>query len=48
MKTLFEKDFLIMGCGQNSIRFCAALTVEAAEIDMCLLIVEECLKEIAR
>ena len=26
---------------------CPALTVEAAEIDTCLSIVEECLKEIA-
>jgi 4-aminobutyrate aminotransferase len=43
----FEKGLLILGCGQNSIRFCPALTVEAAEIDTCLSIVEECLKEIA-
>jgi 4-aminobutyrate aminotransferase len=43
----FEKGLLILGCGQNSIRFCPALTVEAAEIDTCLSIVEECLKEVA-
>jgi 4-aminobutyrate aminotransferase len=43
----FEKGLLILGCGQNSIRFCPALTVAADEIDTCLTIVEECLKEVA-
>ena len=43
----FEKGLLILGCGQNSIRFCPALTVDAAEIDTCLEIVEECLQEVA-
>jgi 4-aminobutyrate aminotransferase len=43
----FEKGLLILGCGQNSIRFCPALTVSPAEIDVCLSIFEECLKEVA-
>jgi 4-aminobutyrate aminotransferase len=43
----FEKGLLILGCGQNGIRFCPALTVDAVEIDACLEIVEECLKEVA-
>jgi 4-aminobutyrate aminotransferase len=43
----FEKGLLILGCGQNSIRFCPSLTVSAEEIDMGLSIFEECLKEIA-
>jgi 4-aminobutyrate aminotransferase len=43
----FEKGLLILGCGQNSIRFCPSLTVSAEEIDVCLSIFEECLKEIA-
>jgi 4-aminobutyrate aminotransferase len=43
----FEKGLLILGCGQNSIRFCPSLTVSADEIDVCLSIFEECLKEIA-
>jgi 4-aminobutyrate aminotransferase len=43
----FEKGLLILGCGQNSIRFCPALTVSADEIDVCLSIFEECLKEVA-
>ena len=47
IQSAFEKGLLLLGCGQNSIRFCPALTVEAAEIDTCLSIVEECLKEVA-
>jgi len=43
----FEKGLLILGCGQNSIRFCPSLTVSAEEIDVGLSIFEECLKEIA-
>jgi 4-aminobutyrate aminotransferase len=43
----FEKGLLILGCGQNSIRFCPALTVSAEEIDLGLSIFEECVKEIA-
>jgi 4-aminobutyrate aminotransferase len=43
----FEKGLLILGCGQNSIRFCPSLTVSPDEIDVCLSIFEECLKEVA-
>jgi 4-aminobutyrate aminotransferase len=43
----FEKGLLILGCGQNSIRFCPALTVNPDEIDVGLSIFEECLKEVA-
>jgi len=43
----FEKGLLILGCGQNSIRFCPSLTVSAEEIDVGLSIFEECVKEIA-
>jgi len=43
----FEKGLLILGCGQNNIRFCPALTVSSDEIDVCLSIFEECLKEVA-
>jgi 4-aminobutyrate aminotransferase len=43
----FEKGLLILGCGHNSIRFCPALTVDSAEIDLCLGIFEECLRELA-
>lgn len=43
----FEKGLLILGCGHNSIRFCPALTVDPDEIDVCLSIFEECVKEVA-
>jgi 4-aminobutyrate aminotransferase len=43
----FERGLLILGCGQNSIRFCPALTVSSDEIDLCLSIFEACVKEVA-
>jgi len=41
----FEKGLLLLGCGVSTIRFAPALTVSAAEIDTCLGIFEEALKE---
>jgi 4-aminobutyrate aminotransferase len=47
IKRAFEKGLLVLGCGENSIRFCPSLTVSAAEVDLCLTIFEESLKEAA-
>jgi 4-aminobutyrate aminotransferase len=47
IKKAFEKGLLVLGCGANSIRFCPSLTVSAAEIDVCLSIFEEAVKEVA-
>jgi 4-aminobutyrate aminotransferase len=38
---------LLLGCGENSIRFSPSLTVTATEIDACLSIFEESVKEVA-
>ncbi len=43
----FEKGLLLLGCGQNTVRFCPALTVDADEIDLCLTIFEEVVREVA-
>ncbi len=43
----FQKGLLLLGCGENSVRFCPALTVTAEEIDVCLSIVEEILREVS-
>ena len=43
----FEKGLLILGCGENSIRFCPALSVKKSEIDRCVGIFEEAVKEVA-
>jgi 4-aminobutyrate aminotransferase len=43
----FRKGLLLLGCGENSIRFCPALTVTSEEIDTCLSIFEEVLREVA-
>jgi 4-aminobutyrate aminotransferase len=40
----FKKGLLVLGCGENSIRFCPALTVSAEEIDVCLEIFEHTVK----
>ena len=43
----FRKGLLLLGCGENSIRFCPALTVSPDEIDTCLSIFEEVLQDVA-
>jgi len=43
----FEKGLLLLGCGENSIRFAPALTVDDDEIDVCLAIFEEAVKAVA-
>lgn len=44
----FRKGLLLLGCGENVIRFCPALTVTPEEIEACLSIFEETLREVAR
>ena len=41
IKRAFEKGLLVLGCGENSIRFCPSLSVKAGEVDTCLTIFEE-------
>ena len=41
----FRKGLLLLGCGVNTIRFCPALTVSEAEIDVGLEIFRDILKE---
>lgn len=43
----FEKGLLLLGCGDNTIRFCPALTVTDDEVDVCLSIFEEAVREVA-
>lgn len=43
----FQKGLLLLGCGENTIRFCPALTVSQEEIEVCLTIFEESLREVA-
>jgi 4-aminobutyrate aminotransferase len=46
VRRAFEKGLLLLGCGDNTVRFCPALTVTEEEIDVCLGIFEECVREI--
>jgi len=42
----FRKGLLLLGCGENSIRFCPALVVSSQEIDTCLSLFGEAVKEV--
>lgn len=42
----FTKGLLLLGCGENSIRFCPALTVSKKEVDTCINILDETLNEV--
>ncbi len=41
----FRKGLLLLGCGENSIRFCPSLTVTADQVDQCLALFEEAVRE---
>lgn len=43
----FKKGLLLLGCGENSIRFSPPLTVTPEEIDVCLSILDETIKRVA-
>ncbi len=47
VKTAFHNGLLLLGCGENSIRFCPALTVTAEEIDECLSIFDDVVSKVA-
>jgi 4-aminobutyrate aminotransferase len=47
LKSAFEKGLLLLGCGENSIRFCPALTVSEREVDTCISIFEEAVRQVA-
>ena len=42
----FHKGLLLLGCGQNTLRICPALTVTSEEVDVFLNILEETLREL--
>lgn len=46
IRETFQRGLLLLGCGQNSIRFCPALTVTDEEVDVCLSIFEEAIREV--
>ncbi|MBW1724426.1 MAG: acetyl ornithine aminotransferase family protein [Deltaproteobacteria bacterium] len=47
IQNAFYKGLLLLGCGENTIRFSPPLTVTAGEIDTCLSIFDNVVKEIA-
>ena len=44
IRKAFEMGLLVLGCGENSIRFSPSLTVKASEVDTCLSLFEEAMK----
>jgi 4-aminobutyrate aminotransferase len=47
IRNAFQKGLLLLGCGENGIRFSPALTVTSEEIDTCLSIFRDVLQEMA-
>lgn len=47
IKRAFQKGLLLLGCGENTIRFSPPLTVTEEEVDTCLSIFEETVQEVA-
>jgi 4-aminobutyrate aminotransferase len=45
IQNAFQKGLLLLGCGENSIRFSPALTVSSEQIDVCLNIFDEAVRE---
>jgi 4-aminobutyrate aminotransferase len=43
----FRRGLLILGCGDNTVRFCPPLVVTAEEVDTALRIFEEAVEEVA-
>jgi len=46
VKAAFERGLLLLGCGENSLRFCPALSVTAEEIDKCLSIFDDAIQSV--
>jgi 4-aminobutyrate aminotransferase len=42
----FQRGLLLLGCGDNTVRFCPPLVVTSEEIDTCLRIFEEAVAEV--
>lgn len=45
IKKAFQKGLLLLGCGENTIRFCPALTITDQEVDVCLSIFDQSVHE---
>ena len=46
VRRAFEKGLLLLGCGENTVRFCPPLIVTEEDVDLCLTIFEEALREV--
>ena len=42
----FRRGLLLLGCGDNTVRFCPPLVVTAEEVDTCLRLFEEAVAEV--
>jgi 4-aminobutyrate aminotransferase len=46
LMSCFDKGLILLGCGKNGIRFCPALNVTKEEVDTCVCIIEDSIKEL--
>jgi 4-aminobutyrate aminotransferase len=44
----FQRGLLLLGCGENSVRFCPPLSITRAQVDCALSILDECLSVVSR
>jgi len=47
LQKAFHKGLLLLPCGENSIRFCPALSISAEEVEVGLSIFEEAIRQVA-
>jgi len=48
VRRAFEKGLLLLGCGENTVRFCPPLIVTEEDVDLCLTLFEEALREVTK
>jgi 4-aminobutyrate aminotransferase len=48
IQACFEKGLLLLGCGENTLRFCPPLIVGEQEVDTCVSILDEVLHGLGR
>jgi 4-aminobutyrate aminotransferase len=48
LQEAFQRGLLLLGCGENSVRFCPPLPITSEQIDCCASILEECLETVSR
>ena len=46
LMSCFDKGLLLLGCGESGIRFCPSLTVRKEDIDVCINVLHQAIKDV--